>query len=51
MDLQNPKSDRHAIRAADMPDADLALLHAVQIPDEAHAFNYEVEGSAEPPPP
>jgi prevent-host-death family protein len=35
--------DRRAIRAADMPDADLALLDAIQIPAEARAFDQEAE--------
>ena len=37
------RRDRQAVRAADMPDADLALLDSVQIPAEARAFDHEVE--------
>ena len=37
------RRDRQAVRAADMPDADLALLDAVQIPDETRRFNHEAE--------
>lgn len=37
------RRDRQAIRAGDMPDADLALLDSVHIPAEARAFDNEVE--------
>ena len=35
--------DRRAVRAADMPDADFALLDAVVIPEASRAFDHEVE--------
>jgi PHD/YefM family antitoxin component YafN of YafNO toxin-antitoxin module len=35
--------DRQAIRAADTPDNDLALLNSAQISTEARAFDHEVE--------
>jgi len=37
------QADRRAIRSADMSDADLALLEAVVIPDEARNFDVELE--------
>jgi prevent-host-death family protein len=37
------RRDRQVVHAADMPDADFALLDAVRIPDEARAFDDEVE--------
>jgi prevent-host-death family protein len=37
------RRDRQAVHAADMPDADFALLDAVPMPDEARAFDHEAE--------
>ncbi|MEI9853143.1 MAG: type II toxin-antitoxin system prevent-host-death family antitoxin [Sphingomonas sp.] len=37
------RRDRQAIRATEMPEADLALLDSAEIPPEAGAFDHETE--------
>jgi len=37
------QADRRAVRAADMSDADFALLEAVVVPDQARSFDVELD--------